>query len=72
MKEEQKKIFKITLASGFGTLFEWYDFLLYAIATGLVFNKLFFPTTDPTIGILLSMLTFGVGYVARPLGGILF
>ena len=72
MKVQQKNIFKITLASGFGTLFEWYDFLLYAIATGLVFNKLFFPTTDPTIGILLSMLTFGVGYVARPVGGILF
>ena len=43
MKPEDKKIFKITAASGFGTFFEWYDFLLYATATALVFNKLFFP-----------------------------
>jgi MHS family shikimate/dehydroshikimate transporter-like MFS transporter len=69
---KNNKIFRTVAASGFGTLFEWYDFLIYAVATSLVFNKLFFPTVDPSVGILLSMLTFGVGYVARPLGGILF
>ena len=69
---KDKNIIRVSLASGFGTLFEWYDFLIYAVATGLVFKHLFFPATDPTIAILLSMLTFGVGYVVRPLGGIIF
>jgi len=72
MKPEDKKIFKITVASGFGTFFEWYDFLLYATATALVFNKLFFPAGDPAVGMLLSIAIFAVGYIARPLGGILF
>lgn len=69
---KDKNIIRVSLASGFGTLFEWYDFLIYAVATGLVFKHLFFPATDPAIAILLSMLTFGVGYVVRPLGGIIF
>jgi MHS family shikimate/dehydroshikimate transporter-like MFS transporter len=69
---KNKNIVRVSLASGFGTLFEWYDFLIYAVATGLVFNKIFFPATDPAVGVLLSMLTFGVGYVVRPLGGIIF
>jgi MHS family shikimate/dehydroshikimate transporter-like MFS transporter len=72
MRQEDKKIFKITTASGFGTFFEWYDFLLYATATALVFNKLFFPASDPAVGILLSIAIFAVGYIARPLGGIIF
>ncbi len=69
---KNKNIIKVSLASGFGTLFEWYDFLIYAVATGLVFKHIFFPATDPAVAILLSMLTFGVGYVVRPLGGIIF
>ena len=69
---KNKNIVRVSLASGFGTLFEWYDFLIYAVATGLVFKHLFFPATDPAIAILLSMLTFGVGYVVRPLGGLIF
>jgi MHS family shikimate/dehydroshikimate transporter-like MFS transporter len=72
MRQEDKKILKITAASGFGTFFEWYDFLLYATATALVFNKLFFPAGDPAVGMLLSIAIFAVGYIARPLGGILF
>jgi len=72
MKPEDKKIFKITVASGFGTFFEWYDFLLYATATALVFNKLFFPASDPAVSMLLSIAIFSVGYIARPLGGIIF
>jgi MHS family shikimate/dehydroshikimate transporter-like MFS transporter len=69
---KNKNIVRVSLASGIGTLFEWYDFLIYAVATGLVFKHLFFPATDPAIAILLSMLTFGIGYVVRPLGGIIF
>ena len=72
MRQEDKKILKITAASGFGTFFEWYDFLLYATATALVFNKIFFPAGDPAVGMLLSIAIFAVGYIARPLGGILF
>jgi len=72
MKAEDKKILKVTAASGFGTFFEWYDFLLYATATALVFNKIFFPTGDAAVGIILSIAVFAVGYIARPLGGILF
>lgn len=68
----KQNIHKITFASAFGTLFEWYDFLIYGTAAALVFNKLFFPTIDPVVGMLAAMLTFSVGFIARPVGGILF
>lgn len=57
--------------SFFGTALEAYDFLLYGSAAGLVFNKLFFPTHDPLAGTLLAFATFAVGFVARPIGGII-
>ena len=60
------------LASFIGTTIEWYDFFLYGTAAALVFNRLFFPTVDPLIGTLSSFGTFAVGFVARPLGGIVF
>ncbi len=56
--------------SFFGTALEAYDFLLYGSAAGLVFNKLFFPSTDPLAGTLLAFATFAVGFIARPIGGI--
>lgn len=68
----KQNINKITFASAFGTLFEWYDFLIYGTAAALVFNKLFFPTVDPVVGMLAAMLTFSVGFIARPVGGIVF
>lgn len=68
----KQNINRVTFASAFGTMFEWYDFLIFGLATVLVFNKLFFPSLDPTVGILVSMLAFSVGFIARPLGGILF
>lgn len=68
----KQNINKITFASAFGTLFEWYDFLIYGTAAALVFNKLFFPNIDPIVGMLAAMLTFAVGFIARPVGGILF
>ncbi|WP_411732078.1 MFS transporter [Paeniglutamicibacter sp.] len=55
-----------------GTTVEWYDFFLYGMAAGLVFDKLYFPTADPLIGTLLAFATFAVGFVARPIGGLVF
>ena len=59
-------------ASAIGTTVEWYDFLLYGSAAGLVFGKVFFPNSDPLTGAMLSFATFGVGFLARPVGGIIF
>jgi MHS family shikimate/dehydroshikimate transporter-like MFS transporter len=60
----------VALASMIGTTIEWYDFFLYNTAAALVFNKLFFPTFDPVVGTLLAFSTYAVGFVARPIGGI--
>src|SRR3954471_21068498 len=62
----------IALASFVGTALEWYDFFLYGTAAALVFNKLFFPKFDPLVGTLLAFTTFAVGFVARPIGGVIF
>ncbi len=63
---------RVILACFIGTTIEWYDFFLYGTAAALVFNKLFFPTLDPLTGTLSAYGTFAVGFVARPLGGIVF
>src|SRR3954471_20342409 len=63
---------KIVLASLIGTTIEWYDFFLYGSAAALVFNKLFFPQYDPSTGTLLAFTTYALGFVARPVGGIVF
>jgi len=63
---------KIIAASLVGTSLEWYDFFLYGTAAALVFNKLFFPKFDPLVGTLLAFTTFAVGFVARPIGGVIF
>lgn len=63
---------RVVLASFIGTTIEWYDFFLYGTAAALVFNTLFFPTLDPLAGTLSSYGTFAVGFVARPIGGIVF
>ncbi|MBN3849328.1 MHS family MFS transporter [Paraburkholderia sp. Ac-20342] len=63
---------KIAATCAIGTTIEYYDFTLYAIATALVFNRIFFPAHDPLVGVLLGFVTFFVGYCARPLGGIVF
>jgi MFS family permease len=62
---------RVAAASAIGTILEWYDFALYNAMSGLVFNKIFFPSFDPLVGTLLSFLTYGVGMVARPIGGII-
>ncbi|MER7759067.1 MFS transporter [Streptomyces sp. NPDC097619] len=63
---------RIVAASLVGTTVEWYDFFLYGSAAALVFNKLFFPSSDPLTGTLLAFLTYAVGFAARPLGGVVF
>ncbi|MFL6746117.1 MAG: MFS transporter [Sphingomicrobium sp.] len=63
---------RVIAASLIGTTIEWYDFFLYGSAAALVFNKLFFPSFDPLVGTLLAFATYAVGFVARPLGGIVF
>jgi MHS family shikimate/dehydroshikimate transporter-like MFS transporter len=61
----------VALASLIGTTIEWYDFFLYGTAAALVFNRLYFPTFDPLTGTLAAFGTYAVGFVARPIGGII-
>lgn len=64
---------RYVLPAGFvGTFLEWFDMFIYAQAAALIFPHLFFPKFSPTAGTLASFATFGVGYLARPVGGILF
>ena len=63
---------KVALTALAGTSIEWYDFFLYATAAALVFPSAFFPDSSPTMGLILSFGTFAFGFIARPLGGILF
>jgi MHS family shikimate/dehydroshikimate transporter-like MFS transporter len=63
---------RVVFASAFGTIIEWYDFFIYGTAAALVFGKTFFPTANPVISTLAAFSVFAVGYLARPLGGIVF
>jgi MFS transporter, MHS family, shikimate and dehydroshikimate transport protein len=63
---------RTVVAATVGTAMEMYDFVLYGTASALVFNQLFFPQADPVVGTLASLATFGVGFAARPIGGIIF
>jgi metabolite-proton symporter len=70
--QEYNQIVKVAFASLIGTSIEWYDYFLYGTAAALVFNKLFFPSYDPLVGTLLAFATFSLGFIARPVGGIVF
>ncbi|MGB4488215.1 MAG: MFS transporter [Pseudomonas veronii] len=71
--EQPRSLRRIVVASVFGNALEWYDFFLYGTAAALVFGPLFFPPgTDPVIGTLGAFAGFAVGFVARPLGGLIF
>ena len=69
---QRSKMNSVVFASCFGTIIEWYDFLIYATAAALVFNQAFFPTFDPLAGTLAALGSYAVGFLARPLGGALF
>jgi MFS family permease len=61
----------VALASGIGSMLEFYDFYLYGALSATIFGTLFFHSEDPAVGTLLALATFGVGFVARPVGGII-
>jgi metabolite-proton symporter len=63
---------KVAVASLIGTTVEYYDFFIYGTAAALVFPALFFPGSSPLVGTLLSFATLGVGFLARPVGGVVF
>ena len=70
--EHSAQLRKAVIASTVGTAIEWYDFFIYGFIGPLVFDKLFFPKLDPLIGTIAVFATFSVGFLARPLGGIVF
>ena len=63
---------RVAAATAIGTAVEWYDFFIYGTAAALVFNRLFFPSFDPLMGTLAALSTYAVGFLARPLGGVVF
>ena len=63
---------RLATASSIGTTLEWYDFTVYNTLAALIFNQLFFPSFDPLSGTILAFSTYAVGYVSRPIGGVLF
>src|ERR1700751_1246871 len=70
--EHQAQLRRALVASTVGTTIEWYDFLLYGQMTALVFGKLFFPGSDPLVGVLQAFGVFFVGFVGRPIGAAIF
>src|ERR1700675_1487063 len=63
---------RVIISSLLGATIEWYDFFLYGVVAGIVFNKLYFPAHDPLVSTMLAYGTFAVGFITRPLGGIIF
>lgn len=63
---------KVSAGALIGTAVEWYDYFIYGLLAALVFNSLFFPSLDPVAGTIVSLLTFAVGFVVRPIGSIIF
>ena len=63
---------RVLFASLLGATLEWYDFILYGVVAGIVFNRLYFPADDEFVSTMLAYATFAVGFLARPLGGIAF
>jgi len=70
--DHQAQLRRAVIASTVGTTIEWYDFLLYSTVTGLVFGKLFFPKSDPLVGVLEAFAIYTVGFIARPIGAMIF
>jgi MFS transporter, MHS family, shikimate and dehydroshikimate transport protein len=63
---------KVAFASAIGATIEWYDFFLYGAAAGLVFDQLYFGSFGDTMSTVLSFATFAVGFIARPVGSLIF
>lgn len=71
-QDQQKNMRRVAMTSLAGTSIEWYDFFLYATAAAVIFPQAFFPQEDPTTALLISFSSLAVGFLARPLGGIVF
>ncbi|MFC7304024.1 MFS transporter [Streptomyces monticola] len=71
-RTSDRELRRVALSGLLGTAVEFYDFLVYGTIAALVFNDLFFPNTDPAVGTIAALGTFAAGYLARPLGGIVF
>ncbi|HEY4066186.1 MAG TPA: MFS transporter [Burkholderiaceae bacterium] len=69
---DERAIRRVVMSALVGASIEWYDFFLYGVVAGIVFNKLYFPGSDPVVATLLAYTTFAVGFVTRPLGGVIF
>lgn len=70
--KNENAIRRVVTSALVGATIEWYDFFLYGVVAGIVFNKLYFPGSDPVVATLLAYTTFAVGFVTRPLGGVIF
>lgn len=71
-RKDPKDVRRVVSASLIGATIEWYDFFLYGVVAGIVFNKLYFPSDDPLVSTMLAYGTFAVGFLSRPLGGVIF
>lgn len=69
---ETKEMIKVAASGWLGTAMEFMDFQLYSLAAAIVFNEIFFPNTDPSMGLIMAMGTYGAGYVARLVGAFIF
>ncbi len=69
---DKRALRKLMAAGLIGSSIEWYDFFIYATAAALVFGHVFFPDASPLMGTLLSFSTFWAGFIARPIGGLVF
>ncbi|SDS78400.1 Predicted arabinose efflux permease, MFS family [Brevibacterium sandarakinum] len=68
----QRELNRVAVSSLLGTAMEWYDYFLYGLFAALIFDELFFPELPGAAGSVLALLTFAIGFVARPLGGVIF
>jgi MFS family permease len=69
--ERLQSVKTVAFASLIGTAIEWYDFFIYGTLSAIVFSKLFFPANDPVVSVMLAYVTFAVGFIVRPIGGII-
>lgn len=73
LQQDKKSFRQVVTASMVGTVAEWYEFFIYGIASSLVFGKIFFPNANSVLdGILIAFGTYAIGFLARPIGGIVF
>ena len=69
---DKKTRMRALIASAVGSSVEWFDFFLYGTMAALVFNKLFFPSEDAYVSMMLSYVSFALAFLVRPIGGIIF